>query len=938
MKLTGTTEKQHKEELLVLITVSLIAFMIIGALLIVDMYPFSTVDIRKLSDPEVQIISEKNGTVFGGENGIPFMKQYTLTDEKDTLTIKNDGKKSADITLAFSSSIVASLPEGAEAHDSLKIAAGRITVTLSPEESVDVVISPRFEKEEFIPHVTVKQEEYTRDYVTDGKTFKNAVTSPEGANEIIFMTDISLDDEEEDIIIPKNCAILLSEYSLSLPTRLILDCGEKGTFQMTGKEGSVTASGFIANAPNSAVMIDEPFFDISDDTLPYYITAKRFNSKRLRPEEFPVYTIDELITLVSDDAYPKLFDSAEIIFNAPITLTDSIRIEHAVTLKFNETFTTGSSTVSVISNASAALWIRDNTDGVDHTAFIYDTPNCSLSWSGKTAPGPLYVAERMNLLNYGGTDLKTQYGIGGYCMGTIDLFEIKERDNPVFEEDIVFEVQGNTLLGYISSYTVTEEDLKECDIAFKVTDCDLTFPAYMKNDNGTVDLSYDPKCIITDTYGNSKIFKIKLKRTGKSIPVVNIETDGGTDVLAKEDYQNAVISIDAIGRYGFEDVYDTEVTIRGRGNSTWKNYDKKPYRIHFPTDVSIFDLPAGKDWVLLANYTDKSLMRNRIANEIAHMLDNLPYAATQYCVDVFVNGEYMGVYTFGENLDVSETRIPLIDTGRADTGFLIEIGGVDNGVHIRNVDFFHAGLIKFALVKHPDELTRTASQVTFIKNYFKQADSAVKKMEGYEKYIDVDSVIDWLILHELSNNTDSSFRRSCYFIKQPGEILQMGPAWDFDIAFGNFIEDDPDYDTWACYTYHSPEETNVDTSKDYVGTTWGKYLLSDRDFVERFQKRWLEVKDDIVSSAIAEIDLTAEDIEESAKENFRVWRILNMRVTLQRKDVTKYNTFDKQVKYLKDFILTRSQWMTEELERMMAEFDGVTLPEKTESHISPAMV
>jgi len=921
MKLTKRNPR--RQELLPAVLLSIFLVILLSLLLVLNMYPFAVTDRRELKAPVIEVTSEKSGLIFGSDSlEKPLLNDYEIhSDASDVITLKNLSEKDSEISMFFSSDIKAAIPEGSEKHDSLVAASGKITVTLSSEESVNVSLSSRSESEPFLPEIIVTNDGNTVSYITSSSDLLSALSDTSSTREVVLMNDITVEDEN-DIIVKKSCAVFVGEHSLIIPGRIIFDYTEEGTFQISGGEGTISASGFIANAPLSAVLIEYPFFDIPEEKLGYYVTARKYNSSRLRAVEYPVYSVEELTALASDEEYPKLFDTAEIIFQAPITLTDDIVFNHAVTLDINEELTVNDHTISVITGSSASITVKDSTSGVDYSSFIYDAPNCSLSWSGRTAPGPLYVAERMNLLTYGGKNLREIYGIGGYCMGTVESFVIRASDNPVSKEDIIFTAEGNVLTGYISDYSLDESELTNIDIAYKVKDCKLTFPAYMKNDDGTVDLTYEPVCTITDTYGNSKIFRIKLKRGGKEIPVVNIKIDGGVDVLAKEDYQNAVVSIEAIGRYGFDDLYDTEITIRGRGNSTWKNFDKKPLRLHFPQDISIFELPEGKDWILLANYTDKSLMRNRIANEIAKKLDNLPYAATQYCVDVFVNGSYQGVYTFGENLDVSPSRIALTDTGNADTGFLIEIGGVDNGVHVRNVDFFHAGLIKFALVKHPDELTRTTSQVLFIKNYFKDADKAVKKMSGYEEFIDIDSVIDWLILHELSNNTDSSFRRSCYFIKQPGEKLQMGPAWDFDIAFGNFIEDDPDYDTWACYTYHSPEETNVDTSKDYVGTTWGKYLLSDKAFVERFRARWLEVKDDIVSSALAEIDLTADDIIESANENFRVWKILNKRVTLQRRDVTKYNTFSKQVDYLKDFIVTRSEWMTSELDRMMAEFEN----------------
>lgn len=275
-------------------------------------------------------------------------------------------------------------------------------------------------------------------------------------------------------------------------------------------------------------------------------------------------------------------------------------------------------------------------------------------------------------------------------------------------------------------------------------------------------------------------------------------------------------------------------------------------------------------------------------------------------MDLFINGEYVGVYSIGEQIEVKEGRVEIEAGGdSANTGYLLEVGGTDAD-DVYGKTAFETELLRFVRIKSPDEsLLADRKYAAFIKDYVKKADAAVKAGEGYENYIDTDSLIDWFILHELSYNLDSSFRRSCFLVKDAGGKLQMGPPWDFDLAFGNFFRDTWENQGWACLY----EKDN------YVGDNWMTYLLRNPSFLEKLRERWNEVGPALTEHLLEEIDRYAALIAPSAACNFKVWDILDKRAGYQPWGMVEYNTYELQVEFLKNYITKRSAWITSELNR-----------------------
>lgn len=464
-----------------------------------------------------------------------------------------------------------------------------------------------------------------------------------------------------------------------------------------------------------------------------------------------------------------------------------------------------------------------------------------------------------------------------------------DNENNVLSVDIDYE-------RYVGIYT-----LKNCIIDVSVTNGEYSVDEDALGPDGTVDITKLTEIILTDSEGLHKKYDVVTERTLHDLPIVNIYLDNmsGIDSIDRYEYTRMLFFIDD----GFNSTEVMSGRLRGRGNSTWK-WEKKPFRIKLDKSVSVLGLEKNKDWILLANYCDKSFLRNIVAYRMGHILDGLQWTPTQYPVDLFVNGEYQGVYTIGEHMEVARGRVNIDESDDVDTGYLLEVGGTYKGDEQEKYYFNTAmGMALDIVIQSPKEDVITDRQREFIQDYVNKTEEAIVSGVGYQEYIDVDSFMDWIIIHELTYNLDSCFQRSCFMTKDKGGKLQMGPIWDFDIAFGNCDVDNQDYDDWVTVG------DSYDFYETYVVVNWCNYLMEDMDFRRALHKRWFQVRDALLEEAMSSIDYYSEKIYASQEENFKVWQIWDERVGLESLRNAEYNTYELQIQYLKDFINMRAEWI-----------------------------
>ena len=681
--------------------------------------------------------------------------------------------------------------------------------------------------------------------------------------------------------------------SLSASFRLFGDFSfTELTVESDGSEPIVLSSDrsfdgtFFAYAPSAAIYYRNFTPKFPEAEKNYYLKAKSCNGKSLDLLSFPISCEENLIRLSKDDLLPRFSENARISFIQEFTLTESLSFIGGASLDFQVPVRFENARLSFSSQKREAFFVKTVLgSGVLCADILFDAPNSSLTWESQgEVPALASIAKQNNLSIY--NDLPVPLGGVGTGVPTLCLSAEK---NLFLEKDVVFQVNGNTLEG-VFPYTVTKENLINASF-------DLSATGGSARLEGTL---ADGVVITTDANGKERRFAVSMKRKAYNIPVVYLETENEAEITSKSQYVNATFSMD--GENGAPSQKETTIRIRGRGNSSWK-WEKKPYKIHFAEPTSLLGLPAAEEWALFSNYADKSLFRNRLAQVMASTL-SFDYNPTHVCVDVFLNGEYLGVYTLGEHLEEGTGRVEVdYDMSARDCGYFMEAGGVVSGVDVKGMNYFHAGLVKFVLVKGPEYNTLTSEQFAYIKDYLTAANAAVMKGEGYEEYLDMTTLVDWLIMIELSNNTDCSWRRSTYLVKNPGEKIKFGPVWDFDLAFGNFSKDDQSYESWAS-----------STEDDYVGETWSTHLLKDPEFKALFKARWEEVKDVLLETAMEEIDSSYELLFPSAMENFERWDILGRKVAFEPQSTSRYPTYESQMDYLRDFLEQRAAWISSQVE------------------------
>ena len=147
------------------------------------------------------------------------------------------------------------------------------------------------------------------------------------------------------------------------------------------------------------------------------------------------------------------------------------------------------------------------------------------------------------------------------------------------------------------------------------------------------------------------------------LSVISINTENLAPIVSKDDYINGTFEIS--GENEDENLV-TNLRIRGRGNSTW-SFPKKPYQIKFDNKENVLGMPKDKKWILLANYSDKTMLRNELAFDLSRY-SNLNWTSESRFVELFINNEYLGVYQIAQKVEESSNRVNI-----GDNGYLLEV-------------------------------------------------------------------------------------------------------------------------------------------------------------------------------------------------------------------------------------------------------------------------
>lgn len=424
----------------------------------------------------------------------------------------------------------------------------------------------------------------------------------------------------------------------------------------------------------------------------------------------------------------------------------------------------------------------------------------------------------------------------------------------------------------------------------------------------------------TDKGTKSKIFAVAY--TG--LPTLYINTKGvNLSSITKKDY--VPIDFNLVMSDGTKiEKQLTKKGLKGRGNSTWA-FPKKGYNLNFDSKEAFFNLPKSKKWCLIANYSDKSLIRNKFASALCDNVYASDWSPHYISIDLVVNNEYLGNYIFCEKNSIQEGRIDIKDISKCDEskldegGFLLEID-----MHLTEpyyepsdeLNFYSSKGIPFVL-KDPDEVSETTKQyITMVINKTEEVlygDSFCDLENGWRKYIDENSLIDWYIINEFAKNVDAGreFATSVYLYYNPSDKkLHFGPVWDFDIGFGN-----------CGFSLNSLSSVCSDVRNWYVkDMVWLSRLFNDSSFVANIKTRWNETKSKLNSEINNTIQKYADDNRISANCNYMKWQILGRWVIPAGwKPVPGYKsrtTYQSEVDYMIDWCNKRYNWIDSEINKL----------------------
>ena len=380
----------------------------------------------------------------------------------------------------------------------------------------------------------------------------------------------------------------------------------------------------------------------------------------------------------------------------------------------------------------------------------------------------------------------------------------------------------------------------------------------------------------------------------RDFPAMHITSALNPFIQEREFWHTGALTVES----GNEDwaFADVDVRLRGRGNSTWwHGPDKRPLRIRFETPQPMFGSAyPHRDWILLANAFDNSLLRTHFSLYLAELLGYTGFVPSSQFVHLYVNGTYMGVYQFTDERDIGPGRGEVvIDPDPVVSEYWLEMD-------YRTQDYFQVNGLWYD-IRFPSGNALTEEHIDYAHAYIESVSQAIRNRdwEAVTALIDIPSHISYYILQELIKDADVSFSSMFMQIRGQGDErrLYQGPVWDFDLALGNA----------RSATFHGDQPTGLWAARRHY---WFRGLMHIPEFREQAIERWNEAMTYDIPRAIASTEYMLATYREAFERNFEAQPVLGVRWgVLPAPARYEIDTFVGQVEYLLDFINARAEWL-----------------------------
>lgn len=372
--------------------------------------------------------------------------------------------------------------------------------------------------------------------------------------------------------------------------------------------------------------------------------------------------------------------------------------------------------------------------------------------------------------------------------------------------------------------------------------------------------------------------------TPDELPTLNINIDMPFSDVTKEDWVEARFELTNGTREFSSSDYIGMGKVKGRGNRSWKQ-PKKSYSIKLNEAFSLLDIPETKKYAIVANYDDRSMMKNYITYRAGALLEGMDYMPQCEFVEVYLNGSYNGVYLLVERIDGENDAFSMdepisMENLNGDCFFEKDINGKADEMSDIVFDCpYWANQSKDCFVLQYPELTgeaEIAEVVKYLNNYMVRVDNAImgRSDEPYTQYVDVDSWVDFIIMQEISKNVDGNLKTSCYMYKRAGDDkLYMATLWDFDIAYGGASWDNADL-LHNAYV-DCPTGTGVtDFMTINSSCPWFYSLyINHPEFCEKIKTAYAEYRSTVIPELKRMINEQAAYLVRASEHNAEVWNV-----------------------------------------------------------------
>jgi hypothetical protein len=399
--------------------------------------------------------------------------------------------------------------------------------------------------------------------------------------------------------------------------------------------------------------------------------------------------------------------------------------------------------------------------------------------------------------------------------------------------------------------------------------------------------------------------------------------------------------------------YNGLIGIERRGSSSQDLSDKKPFAVETrdaegeDKDVALLGMPEEADWVFIAPFADKSLIRDALLLELARQI--MPWAPRTRFVELVLNGDYQGIYLVTEKIKRGKDRVDISKLKETDLagdsltgGYIFKLdkttGANSDGWQSPFPPSNGSWQTAYYQFHYPKPEDIQTEQRQYIQSWMTVFEAVMASNQfadtvlGYPKYIDVQSFVDFTLLNELSRNVDG-YRLSTFFWKDRDDKdprLHAGPVWDFNIAFGN-----ANYCNAEMYTGWAIDFNSVCADDYWINHFWWRKMWNDPAYGARMRTRWTELRAGPFSNEriFHLVDSMTNLLQNAQARNFQRWPILD---TWVWPNVFCCGTYEQHVAYMRAWLMGRLAWMDGATETLAAGEYKEYKKFKTEVYPNPA--